>query len=237
MGSLAHLKKSTGDYMDNDERLNLIRLADGSMSKDLAINIRQLNSLYCNIDNLKSSADKLVLERIKESDMTIEEYSAHARGRFICFDVDVELINIMARKSKTFEDVLETSRVFFHYRADDAYFKIFIKEYSKSENRVSWNEWFRYLTYKDSWYIRISKAIEQFVLSKIFETAPEEGIIDTINFYQKKGSHSFETMAFVLSKSNLPDKTWEAIRKEASTREELKKIWQIADEKIKSHQA
>ena len=237
MGSLAHLKKSTGDYMDNDERLNLIRLADGSMSKDLAINIRQLNSLYCNIDNLKSSADKLVLERIKESDMTIEECSAHARGRFICFDVDVELINIMARKSKTFEDVLETSKVFFHYRREDMYFRIFIKEYSKSENKVNWKEWFRYLTYKDSWYIRISKAIEQFVLSKIFETAPEEGIIDTINFYQKKGSHSFETMAFVLSKSNLPDKTWEAIRKEASTREELKKIWQIADEKIKSHQA
>jgi hypothetical protein len=235
MGYFAHSKKSTGDYMDIEERLDLIRLADGLILESLVKNSKRLNSLYSNIDYLKASADKLVLERIKESDMTIEECSAHARNRFISFDVDVELLSIMAKKSTTFKDVMEVSRVFFHYRKDDRYFKLFVKEYSKPENKVNWREWFLYLTFNDSWYLRVSRSIEHFVLSKIFETAPEKTIIETIDFCFKENYYRFKSISFVLSNANLPIETWEIIRNN-TTRKEYKEIWQIAEEKIKTLQ-
>ena len=205
------------------------------MSKEVAMDTNRLNVLYEDINHLKIIADQLVLENIKKSDMTIKECSTHARGRYINLAIDTELLSIMARKTKTFEDILETSTVFLHHRKDEVYITLFVKEYSKPENNVEWKEWFRYLTYKDPWYLHISRAIEQFVLSKIFESAPEEAVIETIDFCFKKGSLSFKTMAFVLSKANLPIKTWETI-KDKSTKKKLEEIKRIAEEKIKTYQ-
>jgi len=213
----------------------LIRLADGSMSKEVATNTNRLNVLYEDINQLKKLADELVLERIKESDMTIKECSIHARGRYINLAVDTELLSMMARKTKTFEDLLETSTVFLHHRKDETYITLFVREYSKPENNIEWREWFLYLTYKDPWYLHISRAIEQLTLSKIFESAPEEAIIETIDFCFKKSSLSFKTMAFVLSKANLPIKTWETIR-DKSTKKKLEEIKRIAEEKINKYQ-
>lgn len=211
------------------DELALIQLADGSMTAKTATDPKRLASLYHGIEDLKTLADKLVLEEIQKSDLNIKKCAEHIKGIYISVAVDNELLRKMVKQTRTLEDFLETTNAFIHHRKDERYYSLLVKEFSNPEIEIDWQVWLGLLTHPDPYYSRVSQAIKQMIVQKVFELSPEEGILKAIQFLKR--NYSMRILAVVLPRTKLPIKTWEVI--EANTKEEeFKEIHKLAQEKI-----
>jgi len=195
---------------------------------DILKNPQRLLRMSLFINELRSLFDQSLDEAVKNCNLSISECSElmktyHGTSK----DFDLEIINYMIEISETFENVLRVFSVGLHYRQQKNYGKIIADKLSEKD--LPHDVWYRLLTHKDPWFLRISDAIERVLLIKTFETAPSsEVIIFVTNDYYKRSSFSIKTMLSALSDAKISIDFWREIEK-ISTKKEVKAI---AKEKI-----
>lgn len=224
---MAHLKLSNlrSWKMINSDLREIIQKSE--LPKEIIKDPSRVLAILLSIDDLKILIFELIAKEVKIQHLTISECLNLMKGLSMNKEIDYELIKKMAQQARTLEDLLMLFTAAFHYRKNDSYIGMVIKELSVQE--IRYEVWLEVLNYKDPWYFRISTSLERLTLLRIFESTVDTEIINNISRnYFKKSTFSTSIMLSSLSNANLSVRKWEEI-KNLSLRKEIQKI---AEEKI-----
>jgi hypothetical protein len=211
--------------MINEDLKGIAR--ENALPKEILKEPARIISLLFSIDVLKNLVIELLAKEIKDSQLTIQECFNLMKGLFMSKEIDYELIKKMAQQAKTFDDLILLFTAAFHYRKDDSYIGIVVKELSQQE--ISYKVWLEVLNYKDPWYFRISTSLERLTLLRIFESEVDTETIVSISYnYFKKSTFSTNLMLSALSSAKISADKWKDI-KNLSLRKEIK---ELAEKKI-----